>query len=449
MTKGSILGHLLHLAAFMSVSMVLQTLYFLIDLYFVSSIGKEAVAGVSLVGNLQLAVLALTQMLGVGTTTLIAHATGRGDREDARTVFNQACLLSVVLGAGVWIAGYLLSGPYCRGLSADAATIEQAEAYLLWFVPSLGLQFPLVAMGSALRGIGLVKPGLVVQVLSVGLNAILAPVLIAGWGTGRPLGVAGAALSTLGALIVGVLAMTWYVRNAGSHIAFDPQQWTPRFDVWKRMLNIGLPAGGEFALFSLYGSVVYWIIRGFGASAQAGFGIGGRVMQSVFLPVMAISFAASPLAGQNFGARRHDRVRDTFRMAALLGSVLMLCATLLCQLSPATLIRPFTRDAAVISFGTEYLTIASWTFVASGLIFTISGLFQALGNTWPSLACSATRIVLFVLPAIWLSAQPGFALRHLWYLSVVTIAIQAGVSFAMLQREFRRKLAPVTPPAGL
>lgn len=441
MTKGPILGHLLHLAAFMSISMVLQTTYFLIDLYFVSSLGKEAVAGVSLIGNLQFVVLALTQMLGVGTTTLIAHAAGRGDQADARTIFNQSCVLSVILGTFVCVAGYALREPYCRGLSADQATVEQASTYLIWFIPSLGLQFALVAMGSALRGTGVVKPGLMVQILSVAINAILAPVLIAGWGTGKPLGVTGAAYSTLIALAAGVLATAVYIKMAGHYIAFDPKQWKPRVDVWKRMLNIGLPAGGEFALIALYGSVVYWIIAKFGASAQAGFGIGGRVMQSAFLPVMAISFAASPLAGQNFGAKQGQRVKETFRTAALLGSVLMFGVTLLCQVSPATLMRPFTQDAAVIDFGAEYLTIASWTFVASGLIFTQSGLFQALGNTWPSLACSATRIVLFVLPALWMAAQPGFTLRQLWYLSVVTIAIQAAVSYVILQREFRLKLS--------
>lgn len=442
MTKGPILGHLLHLAAFMSISMILQTTYFLIDLYFVSSLGKEAIAGVSLVGNLQFIVLALTQMLGVGTTTLIAHAAGRQDQADARTVFNQACLLSLILGSAVCVLGYALSGPYCRALSADQATVDQAVAYLLWFIPSLGLQFTLVAMGSALRGTGVVKPGLMVQVLSVAINALLAPVLIVGWGTGRAFGVAGAAYSTLIAMIAGVIATALYIKLAGHYIAFDSAQWKPRLDVWKRMLNIGLPAGAEFALIALYSAVVYWIISRFGASAQAGFGIGGRVMQSIFLPVMAISFAASPLAGQNFGARQGDRVRETFRTAALLGSVLMFGVTLLCQISPATLMQPFTQEAAVVNFGVEYLTIASWTFVASGLIFTTSGLFQALGNTWPSLACSATRIVLFVLPALWMASRPDFAMRQLWYLSVVTIAIQAAVAYVILQREFRLKLSP-------
>src|SRR5437879_13542764 len=105
------------------------------------------------------------------------------------------------------------------------------------------------------------------------------------------------------------------------------------------MINNGLPARGEFAFISVYMGLVYWIIRDFGAAAQAGFGIGGRIMQSIFLPVMAISFAASPVAAQNFGARLGTRVRQTFYSAAGIGTVVMLVLTFLCPLSLETLIR--------------------------------------------------------------------------------------------------------------
>jgi putative MATE family efflux protein len=442
MTKGSILGHLIHLAAFMSVSMILQTLYFLVDLWIVSSLGTAAVAGLSLAGNLMLAILALTQMLGVGTTTLIAHATGRRDPAEVKLVFNQALVLSWILGAVVTLVTFLARWHYCRALSDDAATVEQGAAYLGWFSLVLGLQFPLIAMGSALRGTGLVKPGLVVQVISVLINIVMAPVLTLGWGANFAFGVSGAAMASLLGLIVGLACMAYYLRTAQQTVAFDAAQWTPQPDVWKRMLKVGLPAGGEFALLSLYGVAVYWIIQKAGTSATAGFGIGGRVMQSVFLPVMAVSFAASPLAGQNFGARLGARVKETFRTAALLGSALMLGATLICQISPGVLISPFTKDAQVIAIASQYLAIVSWSFVASGLNFTASGMFQALGNTLPSLLCSASRIFTFLLPALGLYAAHAGAvpLRQLWMLSVASTLLQAISAITLLRREFKRKL---------
>jgi putative MATE family efflux protein len=440
MTKGSILGHLIHMAAFMSIGMILQTLYLVVDLYFVASLGKEAAAGLSLASNLMMTVLALTSMLGVGTTTLTAHAVGRGDHSEVKVIFNQAFMLSLLCGVIVLIVGYAIRWPYCQALSADAGVVEQGAAYLLWFVAVLALQFPLVAMSAALRGTGAVKPGMMAQIISVTINIILAPVLTVGLGTGFAMGVSGAALASFIGLIAGVTVMAIYVRTQGKLVRFDATMWKPQPAIWKRMLNIGLPAGGEFALISVYTAAVYWIIRDFGATAQAGFGIGGRVMQSVFLPVMAIAFAASPIAGQNFGARNGERVRETFRVTALVGSVLMLVTTLLFHISPGLFVQPFTKDPKVIEVATEYLTLVSWAFIASGLIFTASGMFQALGNTWPSLACSASRVVFFLFPALWMAARPGFTLRHLWLLSIASTIVQCVASLTLLQREFGRKL---------
>ena len=118
LTTGSLTRHLLKTTSFMLVTMIFQTLYFLIDLYWVGRLGKEAVAAVGIAGNLTFIVLAMTQMLGVGTTTLVSHAAGRKDREEALLVFNQAQVLSVVAGGVFLIIAMLLRVPYARALSA-------------------------------------------------------------------------------------------------------------------------------------------------------------------------------------------------------------------------------------------------------------------------------------------------------------------------------------------
>jgi len=199
---------------------------------------------------------------------------------------------------------------------------------------------------------------------------------------------------------------------------------------------------------------VFWVIRDFGAAAQAGFGVGSRVMQAVFLPAMAIAFATAPIAGQNFGAKNGARVRETFRTAALIGSGIMLALTLTCQWRPEWFVRGFTSDPRVVAIGAQYLRIISWNFVASGIIFTCSGMFQALGNTVPAVVSTATRLVTFVLPAIWLSRQPHFHIEQVWYLSVATMTLQAITSLLLVRWQFQRRLsfdlagaAPVEFPA--
>jgi Na+-driven multidrug efflux pump len=194
---------------------------------------------------------------------------------------------------------------------------------------------------------------------------------------------------------------------------------------------------------SVYMVLVYDIIRPFGAAAQAGFGIGVRLVQSLFLPTVAIAFAAAPVAGQNYGARLGDRVRQSFYSAAAMSAAIMVALTLLCRIAPDAMVRFFNRDPGVVAFGSEYLRIISWNFLASGIVFVSSSVFQGMGNTLPPLGSSALRLLLFALPAYVWSRQPGFEIWHLWYLSVASVTIQLGLNLWLLQREFAKKLPPL------
>jgi len=444
LTKGSIQSHLIAMAVPMAAGMIFQTLYFFVDLYFVSRLGDAAVAGVSTAGNAMFIIMAMTQVLVVGTVALIAHAVGRKDQPDANLIFNQSLLIAALCGVLTLLVGYTGSLAYVRSIAADAPTVQAGVTYLYWFLPGMALQFAMVAMGSALRGTGIVKPTMVVQVLTLVINTILAPILIAGWGIGRPMGVAGAGLASTIAVAVGVIMLSFYFVRLEKYVSFHKEQWQPRVAVWKRMLTVGLPAGGEFALMFLFTAVTYYALRNFGAAAQAAFGIGGRIMQGIFLPVMAIAFAAAPVAGQNFGARQPERVRETFRAAVKLCTALMLVLMLLCQWRPDAMIRLFSQEPQVIDIGSQFLHIISWNFVLSGIIFTCSSMFQALGNTLPSLYSSATRLIMYSMPLLWVSSQPWFRLEHLWFLSVGSVMLQTVVSFTLLQKQMRTRLSTIT-----
>src|SRR2546426_946871 len=440
LTTGSVTRHLLHMSAFLAVSMVVQTLYYLADRYRVGRLGKGAIAAVGVAGNLTMSVLALTQMLGVGTTTLISHAAGRKDQPQAELVFNQSFLMSILIAFALGFVGFLLRPTYCEWLSADAATASLAKAYLLWFLPGLLLQFPLVALGSALRATGIIKPAVGFQVLSVLLNIVLAPLLIFGIGPWPKLGVTGAALATFISILVADVLMIIYFEKKYHYLRFRFPLFRPQTKICGAMLKIGVPAGAEFLLMFVYIMLVYAIIRGFGPAAQAGFGIGARVMQALFLPVVALSFAVSPLVGQNFGGRRADRVRHSVYSAIGIASLMMLVLTLIAFLVPGTLIRIFSRDPKVIAFGSEYLRIVSLNFISAGIVFSTSSVFQGIGNTPPPLFCSFARLMLFAGPAFLVSPMPGFVIRGDWDLFVGSIIFQMCVNLVLLRRELRKRL---------
>jgi len=442
LTSGSITQHLLKTASFMLVTMIFQTMYFLIDLYWVGRLGKEAVAAVAIAGNLTFIVLAVSQMLGVGTTTLVSHAAGRKDHEQALLVFNQSQVLSIVVGAIFLVVTLLLLGPYTSTLGADSETAELARQYLLWFIPAMSLQFVMAAMGAAMRGSGNFKPGMIVSTATVLLNMLLAPFLIFGWVTGVPLGVAGAALSSLVAVVIGTIWLATYFLKPTTYLHFVASQWRPQFSLWGRMLKIGLPAGGEFALMAVYLFIVYVIARPFGAAAQAGFGIGLRVVQAGFMPVVALGFSVAPVAGQNVGARLASRVRKTYSTAAIMAVSVMAVFAVVCWIAAGGMVRVFSSDPQVIAVGTEYLRIVAWTFVGSGIVFVSSSMFQALGNTLPPLGASFARILFVAIPAVMMSRMPGFELRWIWYLSVASVVFQVAIVLWLLQREFRVRLSP-------
>src|SRR5438552_3642283 len=331
LTQGSVTKHLLHMSAFLAASVLVQTLYLLADLYWVGHLGKEAIAAVGVAGNLTMIVLALTQMLGVGTTTLISQAAGRKDQPHAELAFNQSFVMSIVIAFALGVVGFILRPAYCDWLSADAATATLAKAYLLWFLPGMLLQFPLVALGSALRATGIIKPAVGFQVLSVLLNIVLAPLLIFGIGPWPKLGVTGAALATFISILVADVLIVIYFERKYHYLRFRFPLFRPQTKIWGGMLRIGVPAGAEFLL--LFGN-----------------------------------------------------------------------------------------------------------FISSGIVFVTSSIFQGIGNTLPPLFSSMTRLILFALPAMYISRRPGFEIRELWYLSIGSIIFQMCINLLLLRHELRKRL---------
>ena len=418
LTTGSLTGHLLKTTSFMLVSMVFQALYVLVDLFWVGRLGTDAVAAVGISANLSFVVLAISQMLGVGTTTVVSHAAGRKEHVQATYLFNQSQVLS--MGAGVIFLAVAMSfrTSYAAALSADATMQRLTEEYLLWFIPAMALQFAIVAMGAALRGTGNFKPGMIVQTASVFVNIVLAPLLIFGWGPFPAMGISGAAVATFVAVVVGVIWISFYFVDRDAYLRFHCSDWKPEFRVWGQMLKIGLPAGVEFGLMGVYMVVVYAISRRFGAAAQAGFGVGFRLVQSVFLPIVALGFAVAPVA-----------------------AAFMLPAGIGVYLAAPQLIGIFSSDPEVLQVGGDYLHNVTLNFVASGITFVSASMFQGMGNTLPSLATSFLRIIVGIAPAVVLSGRPEFALTWIWWFTVVSTTLQMALNLVLLQREFRIKLA--------
>ncbi|WP_437533405.1 MATE family efflux transporter [Sorangium sp. So ce726] len=444
MTQGSPRAHVVRVMLFILVGMAIQTLYGLIDIYWVGRLGKEAVAAVAISSNLMFVAMAVTQMLSVGCVALVSQAAGRKEHGEVQRLFNQVQSLSTWAGALFLVLGLALRRTYAERLSGDAVTAELASTFLSAFIPALALQFTMVGLGSALRGIGDMKPGLVAQTASVVLNMVIAPFLVFGWISGRPLGVLGAALATLIATAAAVAGLAVYLLRGKTFLRLRLADWEPDLATWRKVFGIGLPSGAEFLLLGVTMGVIYAVTRPFGSEAQAGFGIGLRLMQAGFMPAVAISFAAAAVVGQNYGSRAYARVRETVIESMKLMLGFMLFFTLICQVFPAQLVALFSPAPDVIAAGVDYLQVISWSYFASGIVFVCAGVFQGLGNTWPSLVASGARALAFIVPVLALSARPGFRMHTIWLVSVGTTLGQLGLQQILLRRELALR-APVSP----
>src|SRR3954469_4002349 len=378
LSVGSIPGHVASMSTQMFVGMVVQVAYFVTDLKFVSILGNEVAAGFSAAGNLWFLVLALTQILNVGTAAMVSHAVGAQQHERANLVFNQSLTLSVFMGAFVLVLLYSVARPYMHLEAADAVVAQAGIDYLMGVTPGLGLQFLMISMFATLRGTGIVKPTMIIQFITVGLNILFAAVLTIGWLTGKPYGPLGAGLATTFATLIGVIISAYYFHTHEKYVSFHREQCKPVGEVWKRLIFIGLPIGLEFMFMSFVMIVMYWAVRRFGADAQAGLAEGQGALRLVLLPAMAVAFAAAPIAGQNFGARKPERVRETFRWTVGVSVAIMLALTVFCQFGSHLLMHIFTHEDAVVTVGATMLMITSWNFAANGMIFRCCSAFQGI-----------------------------------------------------------------------
>lgn len=151
LTQGSIVKTIIAMATPLAAGMIFQTLYLLVDLYFVAALGDDAVAGVGAGGTLMFMIMALTQILGVSAVALISQAVGRKDQPEANVIFNQSLAIAIIFGLVTLLGGYLLADIYLAGIASDEGTVREGRIFLFWFLPGMALQFPMIAMVSSLR----------------------------------------------------------------------------------------------------------------------------------------------------------------------------------------------------------------------------------------------------------------------------------------------------------
>lgn len=452
LTRGPVRKQLLTMSGAFLLNLLTGTLFSLVNIFWLGRLGASAQAAVTLAAIPMMFLLTLMPIVNVGSGILISHAVGGKDRERANRIFNEAfgasLLATALIGGVAWINreafGFLLS--------SDAGTAALIADYSRWFIPSIVVQIPVFVLAGALEFTGNVRVGTIAQSGTLVLNAILAPVLMFGW-LGHPaLGIDGVGLASFLACSASMLGLLMYSAKQGAYLKLQPKIWLERpRELWGA-LKIGLPTGMEGGVMACYLLAIALLLRPFGPTEQAAFGIGQRVLQAGFMPLMALSSATCVLVGQNYGAGLPGRVRESLRASLQLGLVLAPVLLVFIQFLAPWICSNFSSDPAVIAAGASFLRIASLGLIPASIAYAVFAVLSGMGNTRASLYTQLIHAALVVVPAFALSRVPGFEPNWLWLVMLVAGIAQALLAVHFLRRQFRRggdlpELAPATGAA--
>jgi len=423
MKEKPILPLLTSMALPMVISMLVNSLYNIVDSFFVAKIGENAMTALSLVYPVQNFINAVAIGFGVGITSVISFYLGAGNEKRANEAATHGLVWSVVHGILMTVGCIAIIPAFLRMFSSDLQVIDLGLRYSgIVFAFSLIITLDLW-FEKVFQSVGRMKVTMLGLLCGAVTNMILDPLFIFGIGPFPELGIEGAALATgIGQVVtLAVYLMIYYVRPIRVRVGRAYLHCDPELDI--RLYSIGIPAILNLALPSLLVSSLNAILAGYSQIYVVVLGVYYKLQTFLYLPTNGIIQGMRPIIGYNYGAGEEKRVRQIYSVTLCMSGAFMALGTLLCLLIPGQLISLFTENQATIQAGQTALRIISAGFLASAVSVTSSGALEGLGKGTPSLLISLMRYVVVIIPAAWILSRlfgPGGVWNAFWIAEAVT-----------------------------
>ena len=448
MKEKPVLPLILSMALPMVVSMLVNSLYNIVDSFFVAQISENAMTALSLVYPVQNLINAIAIGFGVGINAVIAYHLGAGEPEKADTAASRGMLFAAIHGVVMMVASIAVIPSFLRLYTDSAEVLEMGLSYAyvafsFSIVISLSLAFEKI-----FQAVGRMKVTMAALLLGCVANIILDPLMIFGIGPFPELGIRGAALATgIGQVLPIVLYLIVYrVRPLPVHLRRSALRADPEID--RKLYGVGVPAILNLALPSLLISALNALLAAFAQSYVVILGVYYKLQTFLYLPANGIIQGIRPLVGYNYGAGEYQRVQKIYNLTLLMNAAIMLVGTILCWAIPGALIGLFTTEADTILHGQEALRIISLGFIVSAVSVTSSGALEGLGKGTPSLLISFCRYVAIILPAAFLLSRTALGPAGVWHAFWVAEAATALIAFAVYRRTTRRGMPKTTNAAA-
>jgi putative MATE family efflux protein len=405
-TTGPIDRAILLLAVPMVLEMVLESVFAVADIFWVSRLGADAVAAVGLTESLLTMVYALAMGLGIGATALVARRIGEKDKEGAARAAAQALALALIVSTVLGTAGALLAPRLLALMGGSPSVIATGRGYATIMLGGEAAIIVLFVVNAIFRGAGDAAIAMRVLWLANGLNIVLGPLFIFGIGPFPKLGVAGAAVATTTGRAVGALYAVVRLFRHGSRVPVERRHLVLDFGVMRQILRLAASASLQMLVGMASWIGLVRILAGFGSAALAGYTIAVRLIIFAMLPSWGLSNAAATMVGQGLGARKPERAETAVWRAAFYSAVFLSVLGLIYFLGARLILRGFTHDPAVTDYAVYCLRVVAVGFPLYGYGMVLTQSFNGAGDTWTPTWLNLFCFWLFELPLAWLLAHP-------------------------------------------
>ena len=398
MTRGAITPKLLHLAWPLVLGNLLQTVYNIVDIFWVGRVSPEAVAGVSLMFPLAWMFISTAMGLTAATIALVSQHVGAGNSRQADRVVAQAILLALVVSSALAALGWAFRFEVLTLIGAEGQVFVEALDYIEVIFLALPFTFLFFAFRASLQGAGDTKTAMWLMVISAGMNVILDPFLILGWGPFPAMGTRGAAWATFIARGFATGAGIYILLRGGFGVRLHLQDLRPDPALLRKLVDVGYPASIDGWARSFAAVVMAAFVAPFGTAAIAAYGVGIRLMSVSWSVAGAVGQAAATGVGQNLGSRTPDRAARLTWVATGGTMTFLFGAATLCILFPEIAIGIFVDDPDVIREGRIFLYIIApfWAFFGGTMV--IQGAFRGAGRTKVAMGLSLLSRWVFRVP---------------------------------------------------
>ena len=428
---------LVSMALPMVISMLVNSLYNIIDSFFVAKIGEEAMTALSLVYPIQNFVNAAAIGFGVGINALIALYLGAGDRENADRAATHGMLFAAVHGIVIMVGSIVIMPSFLRMFTEDDTVISFGIRYsTIVFCFSVIVMLEL-SFEKIFQAVGRMKVTMAALIAGCITNIVLDPLLIFGIGIFPKLGITGAALATgMGQVVTLVVYLVVYAKSR-MPVRLKREYLPLKKETDVKLYAVGIPAVLNLALPSILISFLNAILAVYAQKYVVILGIYYKLQTFLYLPASGIIQGMRPLISYNYGANETKRVKTIYDLTLCMNGVIMIIGTLICQFASGRLMGLFTDQPGTAAAGGTALRIISIGFVVSAVSVTASGAFEALGNGGESLVISLFRYIIFIIPAAYLLCRVAGPDR-VWYAFGITEILTAAIAAVMHRKSMKK-----------